>query len=70
MNNQALFPSKDKSKKIKFHLLQILFGALRVKLKSSKNYNDDEIYPWINDFEYMHYQKKMCSISLGPVVQN
>ena len=28
MKNQALFSSKDKSKKLKCHLLQFLFGAL------------------------------------------
>ena len=32
MKNQALFSSKDKSKKLKHHLLQFLFGALRVKV--------------------------------------
>ena len=31
MRNQAIFSSKDKSKKLKCHLLQFLFGALRVK---------------------------------------
>ena len=31
MKNQALFSSKDKSKKLKGRLLQFLFGALRVK---------------------------------------
>ena len=31
MINQALFSSKDKSKKINCHLLQFLFGTLRVK---------------------------------------
>ena len=31
MKNQASFSSKDKSKKLKCHLLQFLFGALRVK---------------------------------------
>ena len=31
MKNQALFPSKVKSKKLKCPLLQFLFGALRVK---------------------------------------
>ena len=31
MKNRALFSSKDKSKKIKCHLLQFLFGTLRVK---------------------------------------
>ena len=30
MKNQALFSSKDKSKKLKCGLLQFLFGALRV----------------------------------------
>ena len=30
MKNQALFSLKDKTKKIKCHLLQLLFGALRV----------------------------------------
>ena len=30
MKNQALFPSKDKNKKLKCCLLQFLFGALRV----------------------------------------
>ena len=28
--NQALFSSKDKSKELKCHLLQFLFGAIRV----------------------------------------
>ena len=31
MKNQALFSSKDRSKKLNCHLLQFLFGALRVK---------------------------------------
>ena len=31
MKNQALFSSKDKSKKLKCRLLQFLFGAVRVK---------------------------------------
>ena len=30
MKNQAIFSSKDKSKKLKCRLLQFLFGALRV----------------------------------------
>ena len=33
MKNQALFSSKDKSKKLKCRLLQFLFGPLRVKVK-------------------------------------
>ena len=32
MKNQVLFSSKDKSKKLKCHLLQFLFGALRINL--------------------------------------
>ena len=32
MKNQALFSSKDKSKKLKCRPLQFLFGALRVKI--------------------------------------
>ena len=31
MKNQALFSLKDKSKKIKCHVLQFLIGTLRVK---------------------------------------
>ena len=34
MKNQALFSSKDRSKKLKCCLLQFLIGALRVKLNS------------------------------------
>ena len=34
MKNQALFSSKDKSKKLEC-LLQFLFGALRVKISYS-----------------------------------
>ena len=32
MKHQALFSSIDKSKKLKCHLLQFLFGTLRVKV--------------------------------------
>ena len=32
MKNQAIFSSKDKSRKLKCHLLQFLFGALWVKV--------------------------------------
>ena len=35
MKNQALFSSKDKSKKLKCRLLQFLFGALRIKSQQS-----------------------------------
>ena len=33
MKHQALFSSKDKSKKLKCRLLHFLFGALRFKIK-------------------------------------
>ena len=36
MKNQALFTSKDKSKKLKCRLLQFLFGALRAKVNGFK----------------------------------
>ena len=34
MKNEALFSSKDKSQKLKYCLLQFLFGALRVKIQT------------------------------------
>ena len=43
MKNQALFSSKDKSKKIKC-LLQFLFGALRVKGKNPLTLNIYQVY--------------------------
>ena len=36
MKNQALFSSKDKSKKLKCRLLQFLFGAVRVKVSKEQ----------------------------------
>ena len=36
MKNHALFSSKDKRKKLKCHLLQFLFGILRVKVTEMK----------------------------------
>ena len=36
MKNQALFSSKDKSKKLKYLLLQFLFGYLMVKSISKR----------------------------------
>ena len=35
MKNQAIFSSKDKSKKLKSRLLQFLFGALRVNIREA-----------------------------------
>ena len=39
MRNQALFSSKDKSKKLKCRLLQFLFGALGLTNTSNKKGN-------------------------------
>ena len=39
MKNQALFSSKDKSKKLKCRLLQFLCAALRVNSCISRQYN-------------------------------
>ena len=50
MINQALFSSKNKSKRLKCHLLQFLFGALRVnscllgKVKYCVNLSN--LYKW------------------------
>ena len=39
LKHQALFSSKDKSKRLKCHLLQFLFGALRVNnLETSQRF--------------------------------
>ena len=44
MKNQALFSSKDESKKLKCCLLQFLFGALRDKDKSFTHFDMNIIY--------------------------
>ena len=50
MNSKALFPSKDKSKISKCHMLQFLFGTLRVNssekmvlLTQTGNWNSNAI---------------------------
>ena len=53
MKNQALFSSKDKSKKLKCRLLQFLFGAFRVKQSSS------------GDFFFILFRRNL--LSLRPV---
>ena len=54
MKNQALFSSKDKSKKLKCRLLQYLFGALRVKVKHIK-------FLWsYRGFEMSHVFEQTC----------
>ena len=57
MKNQALFSSKDKSKKSKCCLLQFLFGALRVKknhalvtLKLRRLYDCKKLYSKFQQF--------------------
>ena len=37
MKNQALYSLKEKSKKLNYHLLQFLFGALRVNIETEKS---------------------------------
>ena len=43
MKHEALFSSKDKSKKLKCRLLQFLFGALRIN---------------VPDCDWVHFQGK------------
>ena len=54
MKNQALFSSKDKSKKLKCRLLQFLFDALRVKEMHNNNllhiYYSKEVMHHLNFF--------------------
>ena len=46
MKNQALFSSKDISKELKCHLLQFLFGALRVNaLLNAHNSRQNSVDP-------------------------
>ena len=52
MKNQALFSSKDKSKKLKCRLLQFLFGALL-----------GYIYFWPSNFLQMIYKMKIIILS-------
>ena len=44
MKNQALFSSKDKSKKLKCRVLQFLFGTLRVNRKTQEFNNALVVY--------------------------
>ena len=44
MKNNALFSSKDKSKKLKCCLMQFLFGALRVKALKMKIIEFETVY--------------------------
>ena len=68
MKNQALYSSKDKSKILKCHLLQILFGALRVSHRQDKkNYPQHSSYVHLGDHfcceEESNYQiKTKCDV--------
>ena len=55
MKNQALFSSKDKSKKLKCRLLQFLFGALRLSLflLLQKKYKDKPTIPRMSTMQKM-----------------
>ena len=44
MKNQTLFSLKDKSKQLQCHLLQFLFGTLRVKLIRTSNTDLDILH--------------------------
>ena len=44
MKSQALFSSKDKSKKLKCRLLQFLFGALKVNYPAAPSYLQQSHY--------------------------
>ena len=56
MKNQALFSSKDKSKKLKCCLLQFLFGALRVNVVTCMQYpkgiSEGHFYNKVQSFMY------------------
>ena len=59
MKNQALFSSKDKSKKFKCRLLQFLFGALRVK----ESVKLQEIHPSTFKKKQMSPTYKKCIVA-------
>ena len=50
MKNQALFSSKDKSKKLKCRLLQFSFGALRVNIEIEKP--EQTLFSQISLYQY------------------
>ena len=59
MKSQALFSSKDKSKKLKCRLLQILFGALRVKL-NGYTLRRSALFLFFASFFNVIMRMKMC----------
>ena len=54
MKNQALFSSKDKSKKSSSCLLQFLFGTLRVNVSIIIKYNYNDKYKFNDKCKYMY----------------
>ena len=48
MKNQALFATKDKSKKLKGRLLQFLFGTLRAEISKSKKPNPNLYFYYLS----------------------
>ena len=71
MKNQALFSSKDKSKKLKCRLLQFSFGVLRVKhilqLTFLISNNDISKYLLISKYivlTYFSLQFNSCCLTL------
>ena len=57
MKNQALFFSKDKSKKLKCRLLQFLFGALRINIETEIYANKICSDFFVSVFRFLH---RMC----------
>ena len=70
LKNQALLSSKDKSKKLKCHLLQFLFGTIRVKKNTHTKTIDiqTETYP-INTIHDL-VQLYQCISSQNSRLQN
>ena len=58
MKHQALFSSKDKSKKLKCRLLQFLCGALRIKMN---RYTSIVFYHFIKETNF--YDFKFASLN-------
>ena len=69
MKNQALFSSKDKSKKLKCHLLQYLFGALRVSTTTFTIHimcllvaDSSTVICWMNPFVILGVSGSFCGL--------
>ena len=69
MRNQALFSSKVKSKELKCHLLQFLFGAVRVNviLQSKKTGNDQELIQSNPTFHSQNQKEKKPTLKLTDI---